>query len=87
MIPPQGCTQSARSKSEAYGTFGSNQSGLNADLFLRKIMNKKRGQKREIKEYHSFELVIAVGLLVYWSVGLLVVGHSYIWWLLKEPFV
>ena len=49
-------------------------------------MNKKRGQKREIKEYHSFELVIAVGLLVYWSVGLLVVGHSYIWWLLKEPF-
>ena len=38
-------------------------------------MNKKRGQKREIKEYHSFELVIAVGLLVYWSVGLLVVGH------------
>ena len=35
-------------------------------------MNKKRGQKREIKEYHSFELVIAVGLLVYWSIGLLV---------------
>ena len=27
-------------------------------------MNKKRGQKREIKEYHSFELVIAFLYLV-----------------------
>ena len=68
VIPPQGCTQSARSKSEAYGTFGSNWSGLNADLFLRKIMKKKRARKKKKKSItHSS-----------WSL------LSYIWWLLKR---
>ena len=52
-----------QSKSETKGTFGSNQSGLNTDLFLRHLMNIKKGQKREIKEYHTFKLVIA---FLYW---------------------
>ena len=69
VIPPQGCTQSARSKSEAYGTFGSNRSGLNADLFLRKIMKKKKGPEKRKKKS-----------IIHSSWSLL----SYIWWLLKR---
>ena len=65
ILRPQGCTQSGRSKSEAYGTFGSNRSGLNAVFFffLRQTM-KKKGQKREIKDYHTSELIIAFLYLV-----------------------
>ena len=54
-------------------------------------MNKKRGQKREIKEYHSFELVIAVGLLVCWSIGcwsfLYLVAPKGAFWLSDYPAV
>ena len=34
------------------------------NLFLRQLMNTKRAKKREIKEYHTFELVIAFLYLV-----------------------
>ena len=64
VIPTPGMHTISTIKEFGVGNFGLNRSGLNTHFFSRQLKNTKKGQKREIEEYRTFELVIAFLYLV-----------------------